>query len=70
MDSHELAKALLARRANDIRILVILEDEVDGGAETSTSFLTEITGEVTYDPDHDVVVIGSATVYGAGYDEP
>lgn len=69
MDSHELAKALLARRANDIRILVTLEDEVDG-KETSATFLTEVTGEVTYDPDHDVVVIGGATVYGAGYDEP
>lgn len=69
MDSHELAKALLARRANDVRISVTLEDEV-GGVETSATFLTEVDVAVTYDPDQDVIVIGSATVYGAGYDEP
>ena len=67
MDSHELARALLARRVNDIRILVTLEDEVDG-VETSATFLAEISGEVSYDPERDVIVIGSATVYGAGYD--
>lgn len=68
MDSHELARALLARRANDVRILVTLEDEVEG-VETSATFLTEVEVAVTYDPEQDVIVIGSATVYGAGYDE-
>lgn len=67
MNSHELAHALLARRANDVRIVVRNEDFVNG-EEVAEEFLTEIALQVRYCPDRDVIILGEATTYGAGYD--
>jgi hypothetical protein len=73
MLSHDLAQELLARRNNDVRIQVLLDDDPDG--ETYQTCLVELrdqdptidpdlNGEpvVTYDHDGDVVVIRAGIV--------
>lgn len=81
MMSHDLARELLARRNNDVRVRVILDDDPTG--KTYTTQLIELQDAdptidpdlrtdpvVAYDATHDVIVIyAGCVVIGAGDDE-
>ena len=74
MNSHELAKALLVRRVNDVRIEVLIDvdeeeprisrtelrDHVEGGYRPT--YLLDSAYVVAYDPLVDVIVIKAGTV--------
>jgi hypothetical protein len=73
MLSHDLARALLARRNNDVRIEVLVDDDPKGEREIfasrtelrddSESSYRVATGEVvSYDAEDDVIVIKAAFV--------
>lgn len=67
MTSHELARLLLARRDNDIRFLVIVDDDPDGDAPYREQLMEPYAPErmsvlfgeetVLYDSDQDCVII-------------
>ncbi|GIF08713.1 hypothetical protein [Actinoplanes siamensis] len=76
MLSHELARELLARRNNDVRIQVVLDD--NPGGEAYTTVLVELRDQdstidpdlraqpvVTYDATADAVVIRAGAVVSA-----
>jgi hypothetical protein len=73
MLSHELARLLLARRDNDVRIEVLLDDDPTG--ETYRTYMVELRcddtlldpdlrsdGAVHYDPRADALVIHAGVV--------
>ncbi len=80
MTSHELARLLLARRDNDVRFLVVLDDgesdEYDihtvGGRpdDADALMLASGRGPVFYDEVRDCIVIEAGVVYtGESEDE-
>jgi|GEM_PF-6128830 hypothetical protein len=73
MLSHDLARELLARRNNDVRVQVLIDDDPTG--ETYRTSLVELRDQdstidpdllgdpvVTYDPASDVIVIRAGAV--------
>lgn len=76
MLSHDLARALLARRNNDVRIEVLVDDDPAGerplfarrvelrdrGAVTGSTWAIPADEVVEYDGDDDVVVVKAAFV--------
>nr|WP_221374355.1 hypothetical protein [Actinoplanes polyasparticus] len=79
MLSHELARALLARRNNDVRIEVLVDDDPEGERaiwEKRTELRDDTSGHspyaipaeqvVAYDEDRDVVVIKASFVITGG----
>lgn len=74
MTSHELARLLLARRDNDVRFLVAINDGDDNspydmlliGDPSEFAELDEVYGSadpVRYDPKSDVVIIRAGVIY-------
>jgi hypothetical protein len=76
MLSHDLARLLLARRNNDVRIEVLVDDDPAGGRDiwakrvelrdrgvtTGSAWEVPAGQVVEYDPDDDVIVVKAAFV--------
>lgn len=79
MLSHDLARALLARRNNDVRIAVLIDDDPDGERDVwetrvplrddlsdGSAFKATTDQVVTYAPEDDAIVIRAGFVITGG----